>query len=106
MTQGGAKTYFVYLMTNLLVTEKLRRTFYVGVTSTLAGRVAEHREAKIKGFTQRYNLHHLVWYETWGDPRLAITREKAVKRWRRESKMALVEEINPEWRDLWDDLHD
>jgi putative endonuclease len=91
-------------MTNLLETQTLRRMFYVGVTATLVGRVGEHRDATIKGFTHRYNVHHLVWYERWNDVGMAIAREKAIKRWRRAWKIALIEEMNPDWRDLWDGL--
>ncbi|MEM1302220.1 MAG: GIY-YIG nuclease family protein [Pseudomonadota bacterium] len=90
---------FVYLMTN-----KPNGTLYIGVTNDLVRRVHEHRTHAIKGFTDRYNLTRLVWFEQQDEPREAIRREKALKRWNRAWKIALIEKTNPIWRDLWDEI--
>jgi putative endonuclease len=73
---------------------------YTGVTSDLNKRVGEHKEAQIPGFTKRYKVHRLVYYETTNDVNAAIAREKQIKRWRREKKVKLVETINRGWDDL------
>ena len=73
---------------------------YVGVTGDLEKRMYEHRAQLVPGFASRYNLTWLAYYEVTSDVRSAIAREKQIKRWRREKKMALVEWMNPEWRDL------
>jgi putative endonuclease len=93
------KVFAVYIMTNLL-----RSVFYVGVTSNLPYRGHQHRDGQIEGFTKRYNLKHLVWYQCFDDARDAIDFEKRLKRWRREWKVRLIEEMNPDWRDLWPEL--
>ena len=80
-------------------------TLYTGVTTDLLRRVHEHREGAILGFTQRYGVETLVWYEAHGDVVEAIAREKTIKRWRRAWKLALIEAMNPDWLDLWDVLH-
>jgi len=80
-------------------------TLYVGVTSDLARRAYEHREGVIPGFTNQYGVKHLVWYERHETMPLAIEREKRIKRWRREWKFELIETLNPEWRDLYEDLN-
>ena len=80
-------------------------TLYVGVTNDLLRRVFEHREGVTPGFTQRYGVKRLVWYEEHGEIGAAIAREKAIKRWRRAWKLALIEAVNPQWLDLWDVLH-
>ena len=77
-----------------------RNVLYIGVTNDLARRVAEHKSDTIEGFTKRYHVHVLVYYEMWSDIEDAIKREKQLKRWRHEKKAALVETINPDWRDL------
>ena len=87
----------------ILATGK-RGTLYIGVTSDLVGRVWQHREHVIDGFTKRYNVSMLVWYELHGTMESAILREKQLKKWNREWKLQLVSESNPEWRDLWDDI--
>ncbi|HEY6040991.1 MAG TPA: GIY-YIG nuclease family protein [Anaerolineae bacterium] len=89
-----AKNYYVYIMTNR------SRTFYTGVTNNLERRVYEYKHKLVKGFTRQYNITMLVYYEMFGDIRDAIEREKQVKDWRREKKIALIESMNPEWRDL------
>ena len=78
-----------------------RGTLYVGVTSDLVRRVWEHREGVVPGFTARYHVHHLVHFQAFDDPALAIAQEKRLKRWRRHWKIALIEETNPRWEDLW-----
>ncbi len=90
------KDMFVYIVTN-----KPRGTLYIGVTSDLAKRVYQHRTHAIRGFTDCYNLERLVWFERHAEPRHAIQREKSLKRWYRDWKIALVETANPQWRDLW-----
>lgn len=73
---------------------------YVGVTNNLERRVLEHKEKAVPGFTRRYQVTHLVYYETYPDIRDAIQREKEIKAWRREKKVALLEAMNPAWKDL------
>jgi len=89
----------VYIMTN-----HKRGTLYIGVTSNLAKRVYEHREGLTPGFTSKYGLKRLVWYEGFERMPGAIAAEKRMKRWRREWKIELIEKENPDWRDLWFDL--
>jgi putative endonuclease len=76
-------------------------TLYVGVTSDLAGRAYEHREALLKGFTRKYGVHLLVWFEEFGYIHDAILREKQIKKWLRAWKIELVEKMNPRWQDLF-----
>ncbi len=77
---------------------------YLGVTSNAAQRVWQHREGLVDGFTKRYMVHKLVWYEVHPTMDSAITREKAIKEWRRRWKLALIESGNPGWLDLYDEL--
>lgn len=93
------KTYWVYIMANTR-----RGVMYVGITSALTQRVSQHKNGTFEGFTRRYGCKTLVWFEGYGEPHLAISREKTLKRWRREWKFALIETGNPDWRDLWWDL--
>ena len=79
-------------------------TLYTGVTSNLMGRVWQHREEVTRGFTSRYNVKRLVWFEVHEVMDTAIRREKSIKRWQREWKMQLVEAENPAWRDLAEDF--
>jgi len=79
-------------------------TLYVGVTSDLIKRVYQHRNGLVAGFTKRYHVHNLVWFEAHERMESAILREKELKRWRRVAKLGLIEQVNPEWRDLWEDL--
>ena len=74
------------------------------MTSELVRRIAQHKSGVTGGFTTRYGTKSLVWFEVHDDVELAIVREKRIKRWRRSWKIALVEEANPEWRDLFDDI--
>ena len=77
---------------------------YVGVTSELTRRVSQHRIGTFDGFTKRYGCKMLVWVEGHDEPHLAISKEKRLKRWKRDWKLGLIEAENPEWRDLWWDL--
>lgn len=83
-----------------LLASRRNGTLYVGVTSDLARRVQEHKDALVEGFTKRYGVHTLVWSEAHESMESAIAREKAIKEWKRAWKLALIEEANPEWRDL------
>jgi putative endonuclease len=79
-------------------------TIYTGVTSDLPGRIYQHRTKALAGFTARHGCNRLVWYEVHGEIAPAITREKRIKKWNREWKLRLIEETNPTWRDLAEDL--
>ncbi len=79
-------------------------TLYTGVTSDLIKRVWEHKRDVVPGFTQRYRVHDLVWYELHVSMASAIAREKAIKEWQRTWKIGLIERINPRWRDLYPDM--
>jgi putative endonuclease len=79
-------------------------TLYIGVTSGLKGRVWQHKNDLADGFTKKYRIHRLVYFELHGDMYSAITREKQLKKWNRAWKIALIEKTNPEWRDLYDEL--
>lgn len=79
-------------------------TLYVGVTSDLAKRIWEHKNDVVEGFTKRYVVHTLVWYEPHETMISAIAREKAIKEWKRKWKLDLIERCNSQWRDLYDDL--
>ena len=78
-------------------------TLYVGVTSDLVKRAWEHRSGSVDGFTRRYGVHMLVWFEQHDSMESAIAREKAIKEWKRLWKLELIERGNPEWRDLYTD---
>ena len=88
------RVYYVYLLAS-----KTRR-LYVGMTNDLARRVWEHRSKAATGFTSKYNIERLVWYETTGQAVEAVARERQIKSWRRDKKIALVEADNPGWADL------
>ena len=79
-------------------------TLYLGVTSDLIQRVWQHKSDFVEGFTKEHQLHQLVWYELQGNMESAITREKQLKEWKREWKLALIENFNPYWNDLYDSL--
>ena len=79
-------------------------TLYIGVTSDPIKRVWEHKHDLVEGFTKRYAVHALVWYELHATMDTAITREKAIKEWKRQWKLRLIESSNPEWRDLYEDI--
>jgi putative endonuclease len=93
------KTYCVYILTN-----RYNTTLYTGVTNNLKRRVYEHRSGKGGAFTSRYNLTKLVYYEVTNDVNAAIAREKQIKAGSRQKKIDLVNSMNPEWRDLYDDV--
>ena len=90
------RTFFVYILSSRF------RTLYVGVTNDLQRRVLQHRERRPGSYTARYRISTLVYYETYSDPTAAIVREKQIKGWRRDRKDALIESLNPGWRDLLD----
>ena len=92
-----SKEYFTYIMTN-----QYNTVLYTGITGNLAGRVWQHKERRIEGFTKRYNVTKLVYYEIYEDVRDAIMREKQIKGWLRSKKIALIESLNPKWEDLSD----
>ncbi len=94
------KQYFVYIMANT------GGVLYVGVTSDLEARVDQHKHKRLHGFTKRYNLTRLVYFEATKDVLAAIAREKQIKGWRRAKKIALIESMNPHWKDLSEDRHD
>jgi putative endonuclease len=79
-------------------------TLYVGVTSDLHKRIWEHKHHVVPGFTEHYGVHTLVHYELFGSMEAAIVREKRLKKWNRVWKLRLIEERNPQWRDLWEDI--
>ena len=93
------KRFFVYL----LATRK-DGPLYVGVTSDLPSRIAQHKAKVVRGFTEKFNVDRLVWFEAHGNAEAAITREKQIKRWRRDWKVELIEKDNPEWRDLYETI--
>ncbi len=90
------KQYYTYILAS-----RKNGTLYVGVTSDLLKRIYEHKQNLIDGFTKKYNVHTLMYYEVHNDIREAITREKQIKKWNRRWKMRLIEEMNSEWRDLY-----
>ncbi len=88
-------TYYIYIMAT-----KKHGVIYIGVTNDLKKRVFQHKKELIEGFTKRYHIHDLVYFEQTNDINCAIKREKQLKRWKREWKINLIEKINPEWKDL------
>ena len=93
------KTFYVYMLASARY-----GTVYLGVTSNLVKRIWEHREGVTEGFTKRYDVKHLVWFEVHTDAVSAITREKQLKKWNRAWKMKLIQRENPYWRDLYEDI--
>ncbi|MYN27136.1 GIY-YIG nuclease family protein [Duganella levis] len=93
------KISYVYMMAS-----GMYGTLYLGVTSNLIRRVYEHREGFVDGFTKKYNVKQLVWFEQHTDIYAAITREKQIKKWRRDWKIELIQKTNPLWRDLFLDI--
>jgi putative endonuclease len=91
------RDYHVYILAS-----QRNGTLYVGVTNDLERRIWEHREGLTPGFTTKYCVVRLVWYESYGDIGDAISREKSLKRWRRAWKIRLIEEGNPQWLDLYE----
>jgi putative endonuclease len=93
------KQYYVYILAS-----KKNGTLYIGVTNNLPKRVYEHKNNLIEGFTRKYNVHNLVYYESYSDIYAAIAREKAIKKWKRAWKTELIEKSNPMWKDLYCDI--
>lgn len=93
------KQYYVYFLTNVKNT-----VLYVGVTNNLQRRIYEHKQGSTEGFTRKYNTHKLVYYEVFEEIELAILREKQIKGGSRKKKNSLVEKLNPEWKDLWNEF--
>ena len=87
-----------------LLASKRNGTLYVGVTSNLVKRIWEHKEKLADGFTKKYAINQLVWYEVHETMESAISREKAIKEWKRLWKLRLIEVMNPEWNDLYDQI--
>ena len=93
------KTYYVYLLTNWN-----NKVIYVGMTNNLTRRIYEHKNKLVDGFTKKYNLNKLIYYEHTSDVNAAIRREKEIKKWRREKKNNLIETVNKNWIDLSKDF--
>jgi len=93
------KTYYVYFLAS-----KRKGTLYVGITNDLIRRIHEHKNNQIDGFTRKYKIHRLVYYEQFDDSYSAIQREKRLKRWLRKWKIELIESVNPDWCDLYEKL--
>ena len=99
MTMLGSKTYYVYIMCS-----QRNGTLYIGVTGNLVQRISRHRAALGPGFTRRHRVHRLVFYKTFHHIGDAIRCEKQLKKWKRLWKLCLIEQTNPHWRDLYEDL--
>jgi putative endonuclease len=93
------KQYYVYILAS-----KKNGTLYIGVTSDLVKRIYEHKNNLVEGFSKEYNVHSLVYYELHQEIEKAILREKQMKKWNRKWKMRLIEEKNPEWKDLYNEI--
>ena len=93
------KTYYVYMMANTH-----NNVLYIGVTNNLIRRAYEHKNNHVDGFTKQYNCHKLVWFEQTTDVMSAIEQEKRMKKWKRKYKENIINAVNPDWKDLYDDL--
>ena len=93
------KQYYVYILSS-----RKNGALYIGVTDDLIRRIYEHKQNLIEGYTNKYNVHTLVYYEAHDDIQEAIIREKQIKKWNRKWKLRLIEEMNLEWRDLYDEI--
>lgn len=93
------RSYYVYILAS-----KKNGTLYIGVTSDLYYRVLQHKEGKVDGFTKRYHVHQLMYFEEFEFIEEAILRETQLKWWKRQWKIEMIENGNPEWRDLWEDF--
>lgn len=91
--------FYVYLLAS-----RKGGTLYLGVTKDLVRRTYQHKEKLLPGFTSRYDVRRLVWFEVYDDPINAIEREKEIKKWRRAWKVTLIEKENPDWKDLYPDI--
>lgn len=97
---SGSDPSYVYIIAN-----KRHGTLYTGVTKFLSQRVHQHKTGEIRGFTSRYGLHMLVYYEVYDALENAVQREKRIKEWKRQWKIELIEKMNPEWRDLYEQFN-
>ena len=93
------KNFYVYILCS-----KRNGTLYIGITSDLIKRLYEHKNDLVNGFTKKYNVHNLVWYEIHESAESAITREKQIKKWKRAWKIKMIEQSNPEWNDLYETI--
>ena len=93
------KNYYIYILAS-----RKNGTLYIGVTNDLVRRVSEHKKGEVKGFTQKYHVNELVYFERYSMINDAIRREKQLKKWNRSWKIALIEKENPSWRDLYEGL--
>ena len=93
------KSSFIYI-----IASKRNGTLYIGVTSDLLSRVWRHKSNLVKGFTEKYNVHTLVYFEQHANVQSAIEREKQIKKWNRRWKLRLIEKKNPSWKDLYEDI--
>jgi putative endonuclease len=93
------KQFYVYILSS-----KRNGTLYTGVTSNLVKRIYEHKNDLVEGFTKKYHVHCLVWYELHESAESAITREKQIKKWKRGWKLRLIEQKNPDWDDLYESI--
>lgn len=93
------KNYYLYILAG-----KKNGTLYIGVTGDLIKRIYEHKQDIIDGFTKKYNVHDLVYYEVYQNVEEAILREKQMKKWNRKWKIRCIEEMNPEWKDLYNEI--
>ena len=91
--------YYIYIMTN-----KINTVLYTGISRDLIKRAYEHKQKMVEGFTKKYNVNKLVYYEMFDDPENAIVREKQIKAGSREKKIALIKKVNPQWKDLYDEI--
>ena len=92
-------SYYVYILAS-----KQNGTLYIGVTNDLARRVNEHKQGEVEGFTQEYSVNKLVYYDETSDVHEAIDAEKRMKKWKREWKLNLIDEFNPTWTDLYEEI--
>ena len=93
------KHYFVYILAS-----QRNGTLYVGFTGDLIARAWSHKNNVVEGFTKKYQVHRLVYYEVFEDKEAAVLREKKLKKWRRAWKLELIETMNPEWKDLYNEI--
>jgi len=91
--------FYVYLLAS-----RKQGTLYLGVTKDIVRRTYQHKEKLLPGFTSRYDIRRLVWFEIYDDPTNAIAREKEIKKWRRAWKIDLIEKENPDWKDLYSEI--
>lgn len=97
--ESKMKAYYTYILAS-----KKKGVLYIGVTDNLIKRVYQHKNNLVEGFTKQYHVHMLVYFEETNEVLVAITREKQLKKWKRDWKIRLIEENNPEWKDLYDSI--